>query len=187
MLVWIFLSKMVKIAPHFYDHPLDILWIPAYLVFAYYHSFIKFYCGMTFYNHSWGGRNLAAVTDASTQNLAKKELEEARPNLDRGITGLYSDTPTPRPSFSSRLSSFTNSFRTRQNSMVSSSSTPRSSFSARQSSFRARQTSMLSDDGYFGNSPAEVFSEPDPLPLSDIANRLRDSVPAARGDKNKWE
>lgn len=67
MMAWIFASKMVKLLPHFRRHPKDLLLIPAYLIFAYYHSIMKLWALFTFWDCSWGGRNLAAV-DASANN-----------------------------------------------------------------------------------------------------------------------
>lgn len=93
LLVWILASKLVKIAPHFRAHPSDLVWLPAYLVFAYYHSFIKLYCAFTFWDHSWNGRNLKLTQMASVENLKQPdELRRrvpARPHALRGTTGLY--------------------------------------------------------------------------------------------------
>jgi cellulose synthase/poly-beta-1,6-N-acetylglucosamine synthase-like glycosyltransferase len=66
MAAFIFASKMVKLLPHFWRCPADILLIPAYIGFAYYHSLIKLYALFTFWDCAWGGRNLAAV-DADAQ------------------------------------------------------------------------------------------------------------------------
>jgi hypothetical protein len=64
----IFSTKMVKLVPHFARCPADVVYIPGYVAFAYYHSLIKLYAGLTFYVTAWGGRNLAAVgaEDADT-------------------------------------------------------------------------------------------------------------------------
>lgn len=86
---------MVKIMPHFRAHPSDLVWLPAYLAFAYWHSFIKLYCAFTFYDASWNGRNLALTQIASVENLKQPdELRRRvpatqRPNALRGTTGLY--------------------------------------------------------------------------------------------------
>ncbi|ROV90924.1 hypothetical protein VMCG_09965 [Cytospora schulzeri] len=90
MVLWILGSKMVKIAPHFWDHPSDLVWLPGYLAFAYWHSFIKFYCGLTFWDHAWNGRNLAMTEMASVKNMTKENLQAVtRPRMLRGTTGLY--------------------------------------------------------------------------------------------------
>lgn len=90
MVVWILGSKMVKIAPHFWDHPSDLVWLPGYLAFAYWHSLVKLYCGLTFWDHSWNGRNLAMTEMTSVKNLDREELQQiARPKMLRGTTGFY--------------------------------------------------------------------------------------------------
>ncbi|KAI3398070.1 hypothetical protein diail_9934 [Diaporthe ilicicola] len=90
MVVWILASKMVKVTAHFRNHPSDLVWLPAYIAFAYCHSFIKLYCLVTFWNHDWNGRNLDLAEAASVHNLDKTELVAvARPRTLRGITGLY--------------------------------------------------------------------------------------------------
>jgi Glycosyltransferase like family 2 len=61
MILWIFASKMVKLIPHFVRCPQDLIYIPGYIVFAYFHSLLKLYAGFTFFVTAWGGRDLAAV------------------------------------------------------------------------------------------------------------------------------
>jgi hypothetical protein len=43
MAMWIVCSKVVKLTTHLLRHPTNILLLPAYFAFAYYHSFIKFW------------------------------------------------------------------------------------------------------------------------------------------------
>lgn len=71
MVAWILGSKMVKIAPHFINHPSDIVWLPGYLAFAYFHSFIKIYCLFTFFDHTWNGRDLADLGSVMDKEKAK--------------------------------------------------------------------------------------------------------------------
>ncbi|KEF51613.1 uncharacterized protein A1O9_12248 [Exophiala aquamarina CBS 119918] len=54
----VLLSKLIKLIPHFYHHPADLIYLPGYYVFAYLHSFMKLYAMLTFWNTRWGGRNL---------------------------------------------------------------------------------------------------------------------------------
>ena len=58
MVVWILMSKLFKLLPHFYRHPADLIYLPGYYVFAYAHSLIKLYSVLTFWKTNWGGRNL---------------------------------------------------------------------------------------------------------------------------------
>jgi len=64
MLILILGSKMVKLVPFFWHNPQDFWLFPFYVLFAYFHSFIKLWGLITFWDHSWGGRNLAAITAA---------------------------------------------------------------------------------------------------------------------------
>ncbi|OQO01481.1 hypothetical protein B0A48_13036 [Cryoendolithus antarcticus] len=69
LLGWVFATKLVKLTPYFLRHPEDLRMLPGYFAFAYFHSFIKLYALLTFWNCHWGGRNLAAIN-------AGKGLEE---------------------------------------------------------------------------------------------------------------
>jgi cellulose synthase/poly-beta-1,6-N-acetylglucosamine synthase-like glycosyltransferase len=61
MVCWILSTKVVKVFPYYARHPEDIVLFPVYLLFAYFHSFIKLYALLTFYSCKWSGRNLAAI------------------------------------------------------------------------------------------------------------------------------
>ncbi|KAI9373595.1 glycosyltransferase like family 2-domain-containing protein [Aspergillus egyptiacus] len=65
LVLWIFVSKMVKLTPYFLREPQDLLMLPGYFVFAYFHSLVKLYAGLTFWNTNWGGRDLDAINSAS--------------------------------------------------------------------------------------------------------------------------
>lgn len=92
MIGWIIFTKMIKITPHFCDHPSDLVWLPTYFLWVYWYSFVKSYCAVTFWNHGWNGRNLEVTQTASAQDIGKDELKclvPARPDILRGTTGLY--------------------------------------------------------------------------------------------------
>jgi cellulose synthase/poly-beta-1,6-N-acetylglucosamine synthase-like glycosyltransferase len=57
---WILLTKLVKLTPYFLRYPRDLMFLPAYYAFAYFHSFIKLYAFLTFWNTTWEGRNLTS-------------------------------------------------------------------------------------------------------------------------------
>lgn len=54
--LWIFCSKLVKPFPHFWRRPEDLIWLPGYILFGYFHSFIKLYATLTFWVTAWGSR-----------------------------------------------------------------------------------------------------------------------------------
>lgn len=58
---WIWCTKMVKLTPYFLREPQDLLMLPGYFAFAYFHSLVKLYAGLAFWETNWGGRNLAAM------------------------------------------------------------------------------------------------------------------------------
>ncbi|KAK3497202.1 nucleotide-diphospho-sugar transferase [Neurospora hispaniola] len=62
LLSWIIFTKTIKVFRYFSTYPQDIWLFPAYVLFAYFHSFIKLWALFTFYDHAWSGRNLAALT-----------------------------------------------------------------------------------------------------------------------------
>jgi cellulose synthase/poly-beta-1,6-N-acetylglucosamine synthase-like glycosyltransferase len=61
LIVFIWLSKLVKTIPWFSAYPVDFLLyfvIPAYPMFAYYHSILKIWTAFTFWDLAWSGRKL---------------------------------------------------------------------------------------------------------------------------------
>ncbi|KAK8105293.1 hypothetical protein PG999_008652 [Apiospora kogelbergensis] len=61
LVAWILLSKTVKLIPLFRRHPGDIIFLPAYWIFAYYHSWIKLRALLTFWDVEWAGRDLDKI------------------------------------------------------------------------------------------------------------------------------
>jgi cellulose synthase/poly-beta-1,6-N-acetylglucosamine synthase-like glycosyltransferase len=61
LVMFIWLTKLVKTIPWFYAYPRDFLLyfiIPAYPLFVYWHSLLKIYTALTFWDLSWSGREL---------------------------------------------------------------------------------------------------------------------------------
>jgi hypothetical protein len=61
LLCWIMLTKVAKVYPYYARHPEDIPLFPYYVLFAYFHSFLKAWAMITFWDCSWSGRNLKAA------------------------------------------------------------------------------------------------------------------------------
>lgn len=70
---WIFASKLVKPFPHFQRNPADLLFLPGYILFGYYHSLLKLYALFTFWNCTWSGRK---VENAKPDETADDDDEE---------------------------------------------------------------------------------------------------------------
>ena len=43
-------------APYFWEYPQDLILLPGYILFGYFHSLIKLYALATVWNISWAGR-----------------------------------------------------------------------------------------------------------------------------------
>lgn len=56
LLIWIALTKLVKPMPHFLRNPRDIIYLPAHILFGYYHSLLKLWALVTVLDSSWGSR-----------------------------------------------------------------------------------------------------------------------------------
>jgi hypothetical protein len=61
LVVFIWMTKLVKTIPWFWEYPADFFLyflIPAYPLFAYWHSCLKVYTACTFWDLAWSGRKL---------------------------------------------------------------------------------------------------------------------------------
>lgn len=72
-------SKFVKVAPFFLRNPQDIWMFPFQVLFAYLHSFVKFWALLTFWDHSWSGRNLAAINVQAAQDNDDHDDNDRQP------------------------------------------------------------------------------------------------------------
>ncbi|KAK4248993.1 glycosyltransferase [Corynascus novoguineensis] len=61
LICWILLTKAVKVFEYFRRHPQDIVLFPAYAAFAYFHSLIKLWTLLTFWDCTWSGRKLDQI------------------------------------------------------------------------------------------------------------------------------
>ena len=92
--VWIFIGKLVKPFPHFWRNPADLLLLPGYILFGYFHSFIKLYAGLTFWVTAWGGRDLKKVEADSFQKPGSDSDSSDDNDDDDDDDG---DSSRPRP------------------------------------------------------------------------------------------
>ena len=69
-------AKMVKLLPHFLRNPEDLVMFPAYLLFGYYHPFVKVWAGIAWYDIAWSGR---IAGDLAGVNLRDNEITWVAP------------------------------------------------------------------------------------------------------------
>ncbi|KAK8080829.1 hypothetical protein PG997_008647 [Apiospora hydei] len=78
LLGWILFSgKMPKLYPWYRRYPADLLFFPGSVVFGYWHSLIKVYALLTFWNVKWEGRDLDTI-NRQAQKGGESEAEVMR-------------------------------------------------------------------------------------------------------------
>ncbi|KAK4097435.1 glycosyltransferase family 2 protein [Parathielavia hyrcaniae] len=75
LVCWILLTKTVKVFDYFRRHPQDLVLFPVYLAFGYFHSLIKFWALLTFWDCAWSGRKLDQIKGANPGTQGKKNGE----------------------------------------------------------------------------------------------------------------
>lgn len=61
LVAWILFTKITKVFAYFRRYPQDTWLFPFYLIFAYFHSLIKLWALLTFWDCTWSGRNLDKI------------------------------------------------------------------------------------------------------------------------------
>ncbi|KAI7481046.1 glycosyltransferase family 2 protein [Hortaea werneckii] len=88
--LWILFTKLVKLMPHFYRHPVDLRFVPLSIAFSYLHGFLNIYAAFTLTKTHWGSQNLASLEKARAKN------DEVKPLLKKAVAEAESYTePTP--------------------------------------------------------------------------------------------
>jgi len=54
--VWLITTCTVKLLPHLWFRPQDIVYVPAFIAFGYYSAIIKLYALLTLHEVGWGTR-----------------------------------------------------------------------------------------------------------------------------------
>lgn len=57
LVCWILATKLTKSMPHFWLHPRDLVFLPCYIAFGYYHSLLKLWALLTMGEIAWGTRS----------------------------------------------------------------------------------------------------------------------------------
>ena len=86
LLLWILSTKLVKVGPYFAEHPRDLVLLPGYVLFGYFHSLIKLYALLTVWNHSWSGRKLGGMEGFAAESCSNG-LEDDGMNDDALVQG----------------------------------------------------------------------------------------------------
>ncbi|KAI5360862.1 putative nucleotide-diphospho-sugar transferase [Septoria linicola] len=84
------LSKNLKMMPHFCRHPADLKFIPALMLFSYYHGCLNIWALCTMTTTHWGNKQLSE--DAQTR-ARPEEITELIKNAKDFVDGYHEPTP----------------------------------------------------------------------------------------------
>lgn len=74
-IVWITATRTLKLLPHLWFRPLDIIYVPAYIAFGYYFSIMKLYALCTLHVTAWGTRVGVGEPDQALSAGQEKQPE----------------------------------------------------------------------------------------------------------------
>ncbi|RXW15837.1 hypothetical protein EST38_g10018 [Candolleomyces aberdarensis] len=87
--VWLTATRTLKLFPHLWHRPQDIIHVPAFILFGYYFAIMKVYALFTLHETGWGTR--AGIGDASAATAAldrQNQNEKEAGGLGSGNGGL---------------------------------------------------------------------------------------------------
>ncbi|KAF7188456.1 Type 2 glycosyltransferase [Pseudocercospora fuligena] len=95
LITWIYgFSKTVKLWGHFIRYPADVVFIPVYIAFGYFHTLIKIYGLLTLSETTWGSRD-GADTDNRVRMIRLPAYDSTTPD---GRSSETFDYPLLQPS-----------------------------------------------------------------------------------------
>ncbi|KAF9577760.1 hypothetical protein BGW38_006824 [Lunasporangiospora selenospora] len=80
--VWLMMTRIIKLLPHLFKRPQDIIWVPAFLIFGYYFAIMKIYALFTLHEVGWGTRAGIDQTPAEAAQ-EKLKLEQQRQDQEK--------------------------------------------------------------------------------------------------------
>ncbi|KAF9947193.1 hypothetical protein BGZ72_010797 [Mortierella alpina] len=91
-IVWLMMTRIVKLLPHLFKRPQDLIWVPAFLVFGYYFAIMKIYALFTLHEVGWGTRAGIDQTPAElAQEKERQQLEQDQMQKDMEKQQYQSD------------------------------------------------------------------------------------------------
>jgi hypothetical protein len=75
LVLWIMATKIVKLLPYFKDNPGDLWVVPFYWMFGYWHSLLKIWAMLTFWECTWSGRTLPVAKPATQSSAAMANIQ----------------------------------------------------------------------------------------------------------------
>ncbi|KAF9285047.1 hypothetical protein BGZ68_004183 [Mortierella alpina] len=75
-IVWLMLTRIVKLLPHLFKRPQDLIWVPAFLIFGYYFAIMKIYALFTLHEVGWGTR--AGIDPQTPAEMEKEKAKQSQ-------------------------------------------------------------------------------------------------------------
>lgn len=91
--VWLLATRTLKLMPHLWHRPQDIIHVPAFILFGYYFAIMKLYALCTLHETGWGTR--AGIGDASAATAAMDNLNT--PQQEKGLSPYAMPMQQPVP------------------------------------------------------------------------------------------
>ncbi|OZJ05057.1 hypothetical protein BZG36_02097 [Bifiguratus adelaidae] len=88
---WLLLTRALKLLPHFWRRPQDVIWVPAWLIFNYYFAIMKLYALFTLHETAWGTRTGVGVelaADIAKAGYTEEDEAENRKYARNGYTDV---------------------------------------------------------------------------------------------------
>ncbi|KAF9155556.1 hypothetical protein BG015_009429 [Linnemannia schmuckeri] len=94
-IVWLMLTRVIKLLPHLFKRPQDVIWVPAFLIFGYYFAIMKVYALFTLHEVGWGTRAGIDQTPAELAQEKEKQQLEQQQLQDQLEKATYDNGRTP--------------------------------------------------------------------------------------------
>lgn len=75
-ITWLLITRTLKLIPHLYRRPQDIIYIPVWLIFGYYFAVMKLYALFTLHVTGWGTRE--GIDDPTVATAAAESQQNQR-------------------------------------------------------------------------------------------------------------
>ncbi|GAA5876667.1 hypothetical protein JCM16303_003620 [Sporobolomyces ruberrimus] len=96
--LWLTATRTAKLAPHLWNRPGDVIYVPVWVAFGYYFSVMKLYALFTLHEVGWGTRAGIDTQDdkPSIQSSASRTFD---PNSPPPFPGVMASFPSQAPTY----------------------------------------------------------------------------------------
>ena len=89
-IVWLIATRTMKLLPHLWFRPQDIIYVPAYIIFGYYFAAMKIYALLTLHETGWGTRVGVGVPEEANAASNQQQQQQKTPVMG-GKDGPFAD------------------------------------------------------------------------------------------------